>query len=329
MDVLSDLLATLRLESTVFAQAHLFTPWGIRAEPRPDFAFHILARGAARLEIDDERRIDVSAGDVIILAPGRGHVLRDRYGSPPLDLRDMLATGAFGASPAAAPATTGAPPAAGLAGPHSAQRSRRGGAELICGCFHFRDDLGTQLFAALPTMIHSRGTARDPWLAQTVALLTHEVTAGRPGTATVVNRLCDALFVYLLRRHLASQAMVEPGVLNGLADARIAGALALIHENPAAAWTVARLAAGVGMSRSAFAAQFAQTVGQSPMAYVHRWRLHKAAASLGDPRASPGMARVASDAGYDSVAAFSKAFKRTVGVAPGAYRRTRMLSGAR
>jgi AraC-like DNA-binding protein len=305
VDVLSDLLATVRLESTVFAQARLFPPWGIRAEPRPDFAFHILARGAAHLEIDEQRPVEVSAGDVVILAPDRGHTLRDRPGSPSLDLQDMLASGAF-----TAPAASGT-------------RTRRAGAELICGCFHFRDELGTRLFAALPPMIHSRRTATDPWLTQTVALLTHEVTRARPGTATVVNRLCDALFVYVLRGHLTDQVAVEPGVLNGLADSRIAGALTQIHERPAAAWTVAKLAADAGMSRSAFAARFAQVVGQPPMAYLYQWRLHKAAARLRDPDARADVARVAAEAGYDSVAAFSKAFKRTVGVAPGAYRRTR------
>jgi AraC-like DNA-binding protein len=314
VDVLSDLLATVRLESTVFAQARLFPPWGIRAGPRPDFAFHILARGAAHLEIDDQGPVDVSAGDVVILAPGRGHTLRDRPGSPARDLPDLLAAGAFAASASAATA--------------AATRTRRASAELICGCFHFRDELGTRLFGSLPTMIRSRRTAPDPWLRQTVALLTHEVATGRPGTATVVNRLCDALFVYVLRGHLTDQVAVEPGVLNGLADARIAGALAQIHERPATAWTVARLAAGAGMSRSAFAARFAQAVGQPPMAYVYQWRLHRAAASLRDPDARVDMTRVAGEAGYDSVAAFSKAFKRIIGVTPGAWRRTRTSPAA-
>ncbi len=194
--------------------------------------------------------------------------------------------------------------------------------DLICGCFHFQDERGARLLAALPALIHAKAgtTAGSPWLAQTVELLAAEATAERPGTTTVVNRLCDALFVYLLRGYLAALPAQDSSLLQGLADPQIGAALHLIHQDPGKPWTVASIAAAVGMSRSAFAARFSQLVGEPPMRYLQRWRLHEAAVALRGAGAR-NLPEVAASAGYDSVAAFSKAFKRTIGSAPGAYRR--------
>ena len=141
--------------------------------------------------------------------------------------------------------------------------------------------------------------------------------------ATVVNRLCDAMFVYILRSHLAALPAHEPTWLRALVDPQIGSALRFMHEDPSADWTVAKLAAGVGMSRSAFAARFTQFVGESPMQYLTRWRLQKAAALLrsGDV----DIADVAARVGYESPAAFSKAFKRTIGP----WRRARIAAAGR
>jgi AraC-like DNA-binding protein len=140
----------------------------------------------------------------------------------------------------------------------------------------------------------------------------------------VVNRLCDALFVFILRSHLAALGPEEPNWLRALVEPQIAEAVELIHEEPGAAWSVAGLAAAVGMSRSAFAARFAQAVGEGPMQYLTRWRVQKAAAML--RRGDGDIGQVAASVGYGSEAAFSKAFKRTMGTTPGAYRRARASS---
>jgi AraC-like DNA-binding protein len=304
VDVLSNMLDTVRLETTVFAQTSLRPPWGIRAQSREQFTFHVLPRGAGRLEIDGLDPVDVGPGDVVMLAPGRSHALRDRPGSPVRDLRDLLAEGAFDPRrDENAPASDGPD------------------AYLICGCFRFADVRGDRLISALPTLIHVRSgeSAAGPWLAQTIQLLADEATAERPGATTVVNRLCDALFVYLLRSHLAALPADETTWLRALVDPQISTALRLIHTEPGAPWTVAKLAAGVGMSRSAFAARFTDIVGEAPMAYVTRWRLRTAAIALRTTRRD--VAQVAASAGYESAAAFSKAFRRLIGQSPGAYRR--------
>jgi AraC-like DNA-binding protein len=302
MDVLSDMLDTVRLETTVFAQTWLRPPWGIRADRREQFAFHVLPRGGGRLEVEGLDPVDVGAGDVVMLAPGRSHALRDRPNSPVRDLRDLLAEGAFDPRPEDSTVDAEA-------------------TYLICGCFRFADVRGDRLISALPTLIHVRGddAAAGPWLAQTVRVLADEATADRPGATTLVNRLCDALFVYVLRSHLAALPHDETTWLRALVDPPIGEALRLIHAEPAAPWTVAKLAAGVGMSRSAFAARFTDLVGEAPMAYVIRWRLRTAAVALRTTRRD--VAEVAASAGYESTAAFSKAFRRLIGEPPGAYRR--------
>ncbi len=304
MDVLSDMLSTVRLKSTVFTQTQLTAPWGIRADGRDHFAFHVITRGRGVLDVDGLPPVDVEAGDVVVVAPGRTHSLRDRRESPARDLMELLSSGAFDRRTGTAPA--------GEAGPTT---------HLICGCFRFEDMRHNVLMSALPTMIHTREMSSDvgPWLAQTIKLLAYESLAERPGMATVVDRLCDAMFVYILRSHLVAVPAQDPNWLRALVEPQIGSALRFMHEDPSADWTVATLATRVAMSRSAFAARFTQFVGESPMQYLSRWRLQKAAALLraGDV----DIADVAARVGYESPAAFSKAFKRTIGVAPGAYRR--------
>ena len=309
MDVLSDMLDTVRLETTVFAQTWLWSPWGIRAKAVDQFTFHVLPRGGGRLEVDGLDPVEVGAGDVVMLAPGRSHILRDRPESEFRDLGDLLAEGAFDPRPENDPAGDGAD------------------AYLICGCFRFADVRGDRLISALPTLIHVRGgeTTAGPWLAQTIRLLADEATADRPGATTVVNRLCDALFVYVLRSHLATRPAEDATWLRALVDPQMSMALRIIHAEPGAPWTVAKLAAGVGMSRSAFAARFSDLVGEAPMAYVTRWRLRTAAVALRTTRRD--VAEVAASAGYESTAAFSKAFRRLIGEPPGAYRRAGDGSG--
>jgi AraC-like DNA-binding protein len=300
MDVLSDILENVRLRSMVFAQTELVPPWGIRAEPRSELAFHILTRGHCWFEVDGEESVEVGPGDVLLLAPGRGHVLRDRPETRPRPLAKWIASGDFARAPA------GDIPRA---------------AHLVCGVFHVDEVGGELLRSVLPPVIHARDLAQGaaPWIAETLRLVSYEAAGPRPGKDSVVNRLCEALFVYVLRGHLAGSGGQKSSWLRGLVDPQIARALTAVHERPEEDWTVASLAAAAGMSRSGFAARFQEVVGQSPIRYLASWRLQKAADLL--RRGDATIDQVAARYGYESAAAFSKAFKRTIGLAPGAYRR--------
>lgn len=298
VDVLSDILSTIRLESSVFAQLRLVAPWGIRATERDHFAFHVITRGHCMLEVEGSRPLHLQAGEVVVLSPGYSHSLRDRPDSPTRDLGEMLASGAFQSQAVGMDAS----------------------AHLICGCFRFQDLRHNPLVSALPSVIHARdaGDEAGLWLAQTLRLLSYESLSERPGKATVVNRLCDALFVYIVRSHLAALPVGESSWLRGLGERAVGTALGLMHEQPAKPWTLAELASQVRLSRSAFAVRFRSTVGDTPMQYLSKWRLERAAAMLRDGAV---VEEASAAAGYESVAAFSKAFKRHLSVPPGAYRR--------
>jgi len=297
MDVLSDVLAALRLESTVFAHGELARPWGIRTEAHEDFSFHVVASGECLLDVDGTEPRRVGAGDVVIVCRGRGHSLRDARDSRAMPLMEFLQTGGFGA-----------------------RRGDGTGTKLVCGCFELEGLPDDPLLASLPPVMHARALATEiGWLGETIDLLDRESGSDAPGAQTVVNRLCDALFVYVLRSLLKELPPGERSWLHALVDPQLAPALRAIHEKPADPWTVADLASRSGMSRSAFAAHFAQVVGEAPIEYLSRWRLRKAASMLRAGRA--GIAEIASNVGYDSEAAFSKAFKRSLGVTPGAFRR--------
>jgi AraC family transcriptional regulator, alkane utilization regulator len=325
LDVLSDMLSAVRLRSTVFAQTRLPAPWGIRAEGGDFFAFHVIVSGRGHLEVDGLAPVNIEAGEVVVVRPHQVHSLRDRPDTPTVDLNRLLAAGAFGpagrATPEALAGSAGVADAAVLAGSAGVADAGPHATHLICGCFQFEDMRHNLLLSALPTMIHTRELASEvgPWLAQTIKLLEYESLSDRPGMATVVDRLCDAMFVYVLRSHLASVGTGESNWLRALVEPQIGVALQLLHDEPGRAWTVGTLAKRVAMSRSAFAARFKQVTGEPPMQYLARWRLQKAASMLRTGEFD--IADVASRTGYESSAAFSKAFKRTMGLAPGAYRR--------
>jgi len=298
VDVLSDILRTCRLHSSVFAFTELGAPWGMSTQGQPQSVFHVILRGNAWLDGEDIPATRLDAGDVVLVSPHRRHTLRDTLKTRAKSIEQLLAEGAF--TPGRAP-----PPP-----------TDRPTTQLVCGCFHVDETGAKTLLTILPPVIHLRDLPRvAPWLEHTIKLMTYESAADRPGSETVVNRLCDALFVYVVRDFIEASASGHASWLRGLSDPHVAAALQRIHERPEGDWSVATLASEVGLSRSGFAARFAELVGESPMRYITRWRLNKAVEMLRGGRSS--IAEVAARVGYESAAAFHKAFKRTLGVSPG------------
>ena len=294
MDVLSDVLQTVRLQSQILGRLDVRPPWGIRLERRPFSVFHLILEGSAWFQVENEKMVRVEAGDVLMLPRGNAHSLRDDP-TTPAELFDV---------------------------PLLKRLNVDRGAKLqgVCGMFRFEDRSTEQLFAALPRVLHVRELDDElgPWLEQTMRLIGYESKLRRPGGNTTAAGLCDTLFVYLLRTHLARLSQTKPSWLRALSDPQIGQALQLIHSNPMASWTVPELASKVAMSRSKFAARFAEVVGRTPLQYVIDWRLQKAASLL--RTSTRTLAEIASDVGYESEAAFNKAFKKGMGTPPGEYR---------
>jgi AraC-like DNA-binding protein len=194
------------------------------------------------------------------------------------------------------------------------------GLVLRCHCRFAHSDRHP-LLSALPRVIHvpSQQWGDLSWLQPTLAWIGREVDGHGDGSKAVTNRLVELLWIQLIRSHLASTGAATHGWLRALSDAQIGEALGLIHDQPAMRFTVAGLAHAVGMSRSAFACQFTRLVGEPPLHYIAQWRMLRAAQLLKEDKHT--LAEIALAVGYESEAAFSKAFKRWSGQAPGSYRR--------
>lgn len=301
-DPLTSVLSTLRLSGALYCCSELSAPWGIRFGARECAAFHVVDRGSCWLRLPGETPLALRGGDLVMLPHGDEHVLSDSPTGPAkdVDFRDHP----------------------GVCGP--LVRWGGGGAKtvLVCGELQVDEVEMHPLRAHLPRLMHLRGDegAGSGWLEGTLKLLATEASAARPGAYAVVTRLIDVLFVQAIRAWLEQQQGLGRGWVAGLKDPPVAAALALMHSEPAAEWTVATLAARVGLSRSVFAERFTQVVGEPPLSYLTRWRMHLSASLL---KRNPALsvAQVAERVGYDSEAAFNRAFKRTVGRTPGQVRR--------
>ena len=188
---------------------------------------------------------------------------------------------------------------------------------MLCGVVRVAEPAARRLVQQLPPLLVVRSTEsrQSQWMLETVRLLRAEARDLRPGAETIITRLGDVVVLQAIRSWIETEPLARTGFLGALQDEQIGRALSAIHRHPDRRWTVASLAAVAAMSRSAFAARFARLLGESPMGYVARSRMHAALTRLGESAASPS--EIAGEFGYQSEAAFSRAFKRIMGRTPG------------
>lgn len=187
---------------------------------------------------------------------------------------------------------------------------------MVCGYFEFENAAFNPLFSALPQVLRvpSAGDAARGWLTNTVQYFVREAHSGRPGSASLLKRLTELLFVEVIRHHIQELPADQVGWLAGLGDPVVGRAMGLLHGDPGHAWTVASLAKSVGVSRSGLNARFSRTLLEPPMQYLARWRVQLASRLLLE--GNEGVAAVAARVGYASESAFNRAFKRHVGQPP-------------
>lgn len=304
-DVVTEVLRDVRLRGTIFCRSALRAPWGFSVRSRPSVAtFHFVAAGTCQLDMEGvDGAIRLASRDLVVLANGSAHTVRDGPGSPARWLDELLAD---------QPRDTKGDFEYGGNGASTT---------LICGGFFLESPRANPLVASLPPALHitaEQGRA-IPWLAATLDWIESEVDARSPGSEAVTSRLCEILFIEAMRAYYAQSHAARRGWLRALADRQIGPALALIHRRPDLRWTVDSLAERTRMSRSSFSAKFDRLVGEPPLRYVMRCRLNKAAQQL---RATNNkVAEIARSVGYESEAAFCKAFKRQFQVGPGEFRR--------
>ncbi|WP_140853606.1 AraC family transcriptional regulator [Myxococcus xanthus] len=301
LDVLADALRGVRLRSRVDARYEMTAPWGMRVDGCPFPLFYAVMRGNCLLSTDDQE-LSLAGGDFVFIPAGVRFALRDRKGTRTLPIAEVYAT-------------RGPMRCGGIL------HYGGGGAAvtLVVGSFTFEGETHSPLVRHLPTLLHVKGDAETTprWLEPTLRFVAAEVEAKQPGYETVVSRLADVLFVQALRAHMASSSG-ENGWLRALVDPRIGAVLQRMHEKPEAPWTLEGLARIASMSRSVFAERFRSLVGEAPLAYLTQWRMHRAMGLMRERHRS--MAEVARAVGYETESSFGKAFKRSVGVTPGAFR---------
>jgi AraC-like DNA-binding protein len=323
-DPLSDVLHHVRLSGAVFFHIEGSPPWAAEAPRACDIAgacmpgaqhviqYHVVTRGACFGGLVGEPPVVLAAGDVIVFPQGDAHVLSSAPGMRAATDARTYARLFEGTRPLRVPLGDG--PVCD--------------AEVLCGFLACDARPFNPLLATLPRVLHARvGAAEDGDLGALIAAATREVRAHRPGGDTVLARLSELMFVDVVRRHVEALPEGGTGWLAGLRDPYVGRALSLLHGEPRRAWTLDDLAHGAALSRSALAERFARLVGEAPMQYLARWRMQLAAAAL-TARGTAGVAEIAAEVGYASEAAFSRAFKKLVGMPPAAWRRRGERSGA-
>jgi AraC family transcriptional regulator, alkane utilization regulator len=319
MDALSHVLKSLRLEGAFYLNAEFTAPWCIRGEcdvqsVRARLAgaehvvfFHFLTEGACKVRLlDDEAVLEAASGDLILILRDDKHLMGSDLGLAPLGSDSLV--------DADAPTD----------GDFVQLRHGGGGAttRFVCGYLACNRGVCRPLFEALPRVLRipvGDGPA-SVLLRELLRVGVRESSASRPGAESMLAKLSELMFVEALRRYVEGLPPGGTGWLAGVRDAQVGRALALLHGEPGRAWTVDELARESALSRSALAERFAALVGEPPMQYLMRWRLALAAQALRS--GGDAVARVAERSGYESEAAFSRAFKREFGMPPAAWRKS-------
>jgi AraC-like DNA-binding protein len=318
VDVLSDVLRAVRLTGAIFFDVEQCAPWAaetpagglIATNVMPDaehlIMFHAVTSGGCWAEILDGSipAFYLNAGDIVVAPMGDAHVLSSTPG-----MRAAPNLGVY-----YRPSDRQLP---FIISPGGGDGERT---HFVCGYLGCDVRPFNPVLHGLPRLLHARAADDAGCMARLFRLAADETAARRPGGETVLSKVAELMFVDVVRRHIETLPPDASGWLSGLRDPHVGAALALMHGRPAEAWTVERLARAVGLSRSTFADRFAHFVQDSPMHYLTRWRMQLATRLL--ERQGGGIAQVAAEVGYESEAAFNRAFKKCVGAPPGAWRRS-------
>lgn len=312
-DVFNDVLQAIKLRSVVYFRSKWTAPWGYYSKAPSQPRFHFVVSGRCWFSSEDFiEPTCVGDGDLVIVAPGQPYSMRDELSSQTLLLEDLIES---------------QPPDEKKAGVFC---SGNGGqaTRMLCGRFLLEELSLNPLARSLPAVLLVRGGSHaGDSLRSAFSIMENEFSVGRPGAEAMVARLMDVIFLQAIRASLDWNQKYRPGWISALQDPAISKAVIMIHSSLSSALTVDTLARRSAMSRSAFAARFTQMLGESPISYVARWRMNRAAHLLG--ATEDKIAAVAHKVGYESVTAFTKAFKQHLGLSPGAYRRHRALSNRR
>lgn len=314
MDVLSEVLKVVKLQGALFYNGEFSSPWSVEATSARELAnyvapgaehvimYHLLTEGHASVRMEDGERVTLSAGDIVMIPHGDPHFVENGPPTKTMDnsqqVADVLAQGL--------------------------RLSRMGGGgeitKLVCGYMACEPRLSQVFLSGLPPVfkINIRSGSSGRWLENSIRFSVDEADTHRAGGEAVMAKLSEVLFVETLRAYIAGLPPEHTGWLAGARDSEVGKTLALMHRSPAHPWTLADLAKEAGVSRSVLAERFRHYLKEPPMAYLTRWRLQLGAQMLSSTSCS--VAQIAAEVGYESEAAFNRAFKREFAVPPARFR---------
>jgi len=314
MDVLSEVLRVVRLQGALFYNGEFSSPWSVYAASSHGLAqhfgtdtehvivYHLLMEGRAVVRLENGGRLALTAGDIVMIPHGDKHIIENGAAAKTIDdeahLEEVLSQGL------------------------KLWRVGGGGevTKFVCGYMACDPRLSQVFLNGLPPIfkVHIRSDASGRWLENSIRFSVDQANGSAPGGEALLAKLSEVLFVETLRAYIAQLSPQQKGWLGGARDSHVGRALALMHKKPAHPWTIASLAKEAGISRSVLAERFRHYLNQSPMAYLTRWRLQLAAQMLTSTNYS--VAQIAAEVGYDSEAAFNRAFKREFDLPPARFR---------
>ena len=299
-DPVSELVETIRLQAWVPGEFHMTAPWGFRARGRLGW-FYLVNAGECSISVDSGSSVAARAGDLVLVAQGHPHRVRDPHGNCPDSLEQLLRPAHFQGRQPLVSGGGGIP------------------TRLSCICFALNEATGNPLMEALPAMLWVRGDWGRPlpFVEHLSRMLIEEADAGLACSQVVINRLVRLLLIKVVHRH-APLPGADAGWLRAFADPGVSRALSAMHGRLDMPWTVASLADAAVMSRSVFSSRFGAMLGKPPLEYLTECRMRRAELLLRTGTA--GMKEIAAQVGYDSAAAFSKAFTRWAGLTPTEFR---------
>ncbi len=314
MDVLSEVLKVVKLQGAMFYNGEFSSPWSFCSPPSHKVApyvapaaghviiYHLLTAGRASARLADGERMNLDAGDIVVFPHGDAHFLEN---GPPTKAVDMVKEMARIFS-------------------QGLKLSRLGGGgeitRFVCGFMACEPRLSQVFLSGLPRVfkVSVRNDASGRWLENSIRYSVNDAEPSRAGGEAVLAKLSEVLFVETLRAYIANLPAEQTGWLAGARDPEVGKALALMHRRPAHPWTISSLAKDAGLSRSVLAERFRHFLNEPPMAYLTRWRLQLGAQMLAST--SYSVAQIAPEVGYESEAAFNRAFKREFTVPPARFR---------
>lgn len=302
MDIIRDIVNTLRLRGNLYFRTDLSDPWGVFVPAEPNIArFHVVISGSCWMEIEGGDPFLFSEGDLVIVPHGQAHRMMDSVETPCRDLPDVLAEQRYTGSGILRYGGTGST------------------TSLVCGYFSYDADVLHPLIENLPKKIHITGRDNNNfmWLDSAMKFIGMEAETSEFGSVAIIERLSEILFIQVIRAYAKTTAG-SVGYLAALGDPQLSRALEQMHKEPGEKWTIAKLARMAGLSRSSFAEDFRSMMGMPPMEYLTRWRMIIARTRLRETRKP--VVEIAEDVGYQSESAFSTAFKRVYGNSPSFFR---------